>query len=153
MKSRAISSSVLVASSEYVPGSLAAAGKRLKRYQPEVYQRNILEPIYLNERGFDSIGLTHLLHCLPGTMETKETAFRNILPLLNPGGTVFGSTFLYRGIERNLLANVTFWWTNRLGFMSNKQDSLEGLEKSLKKYFSESCVYCCGCEALFRARL
>ena len=134
------------------PDSLAAAQKRLKRYQPGVCQRNVLEPVYLDTHGFDSIGLVHVLHCLPGTMETKGIVFENILPLLNPGGTIFGTTFLYQGIRRNLLANCTFWWANRLGFMSNKQDSLEGLTQILKKYFTESHIDLCGCEALFWAR-
>ena len=131
---------------------LAMAQKRLKRYQPSVYQRNILEPIPLDVHGFDSIGLGHVLHCLPGTMETKGIVFENILPLLNPGGIVFGTTFLFQGIKRNLLATSAFWLANRTGFMSNHQDSLEGLTQNLKKYFAESHIDLCGCEALFWAR-
>jgi ubiquinone/menaquinone biosynthesis C-methylase UbiE len=131
---------------------LTAAQKRLNRYCPQIYQRNIFEPISLNGHGFDSIGLCHVLHCLPGTMETKEIAFKNILPLLNPGGIVFGATFLYRGIKRNPLATATFWAANSLGFMSNRQDSPEGLARSLKKYFTQSHVDLCGCEAFFWAR-
>jgi 2-polyprenyl-3-methyl-5-hydroxy-6-metoxy-1,4-benzoquinol methylase len=131
---------------------LAAAQKRLKRYHPQIYKQNILEPIYLDVHRFDSIGLSHVLHCLPGTMETKDIVFKNILPLLNPGGIVFGTTFLYQGIKRNLLADNTFWLANRLGFISNKQDSPEGLARSLKKYFTESHIDLCGCEALFWAR-
>jgi SAM-dependent methyltransferase len=134
------------------PDSLVATQKRLKRYQPEVYQRNILEPIYLDVHGFDSIGLSHVLHCLPGTMETKDIIFKNILPLLNPGGIVFGTTFLYQGIKRNLLSNSTFWLANQLGFMHNGQDSLEGLARSLRQYFTESNIDLCGCEALYWAR-
>jgi SAM-dependent methyltransferase len=133
-------------------GSLVKAQKRLKRYRPFIYEGDILEPIRFNGDGFDSIGLSHVLHCLPGTMETKEIVFKNILPLLNPGGIIFGNTFLYRGIKRNFLATITFWFANKLGFMSNKQDSLEGLARSLKKYFTETHIDICGSEALFRAR-
>jgi SAM-dependent methyltransferase len=114
------------------PNSLVRAKKRLKRYQPSIHQINILEPISLNMHGFDSIGLSHVLHCLPGNMETKEIVFKNILPLLNPGGIVFGTTFLFHGTKRNLLATTTFWLANRLGFMSTQQDSLVGLTRSLK---------------------
>ena len=131
---------------------LAIAQKRLKRYQPSVYRRNVLEPVHLDGQRFDSIGLCHVLHCLQGTMETKEIVFEHILPLLNPGGIVFGTTFLYRGIKRSLLATGTFWLANRLRFMCNKQDSPEELARSLKKYFTESHIELCGCEALFWAR-
>jgi ubiquinone/menaquinone biosynthesis C-methylase UbiE len=102
------------------PRSLEVAQKRLKRYHPHLYQKNILEPVNLNTEGFDSIGLTHLIHCLPGTLENKDPAFKNIYNLLNSGGTAFGTTFLYQGIQRGLWANLTFEWANRAGFMSNK---------------------------------
>jgi SAM-dependent methyltransferase len=134
------------------PNSLAMAQKRLKRYHPQVYRKNILEPLCINTLGFDSIVLSHLLHCLPGTMDTKGIVFQNIMPLLNPGGIIFGTTFLYNGIKRNPLASYTFWWTNLFGFMTNKQDNLDGLARNLKKYFSESHIELRGCEALFWAR-
>jgi hypothetical protein len=85
-------------------------------------------------------------------METKGIVFKNILPLLNTEGIVFGTTFLFHGVKRNLLATNTFWWANKLRFMSNQQDSLEGLTQGLKKYFTESHIDLCGCEALFWAR-
>ncbi len=134
------------------PNSLAAAQRRLERYRPQAYRGDILEPLRINAPGFDSIGLSHLLHCLPGTMDTKGAVFQNIVPLLNPGGVVFGTTFLYEGIKRSPFANCMFWWTNRLGFMTNKQDSLEGLAENLDGYFSESHIELRGCAALFWAR-
>jgi ubiquinone/menaquinone biosynthesis C-methylase UbiE len=134
------------------PDSLAMAQKRLKRYHPRVYRRDILEPLCIDTPGFDSIGLSLLLHCLPGTMDMKGKAFQNIMPLLNPGGVVFGTTFLFEGVKRNPLASYTFWLANRLGFMTNKQDSLDGLDQNLKKYFSESHIELHGCGALFWAR-
>jgi SAM-dependent methyltransferase len=133
------------------PNSLAVAQKRLKRYHPQVHRRDILEPLCIDTPGFDSIGLSHLLHCLPGTMDTKGTVFQNIMPLLNPGGVVFGTTFLYEGIKSNPLAKYMFWWTNLLGFMTNKQDSMDGLAQNLRRYFSESHIESRGCGALFWA--
>ncbi len=56
------------------PDSLAMAQKRLKRYHPRVYRGDILEPLCIDTPGFDSIGLSLLLHCLPGTMDTKGRA-------------------------------------------------------------------------------
>lgn len=134
------------------PDILLRVKKRLKRYDPLVYHRDILEPLCLDTPGFDSVGLSLLLHCLPGNMDTKGKAFENVMPLLNAGGVLFGSTLLYEGVRRNPLATFTFWWANRLGFMSSRQDSLEGLDRSLKKYFSSSHIEVRGCAALFWAR-
>ena len=132
--------------------SLAMAEKRLKRYHPRVYRRDVPEPLCIDAPGFDSIGLSLLLHCLPGAMDVKGKAFQNVMPLLNPGGVVFGTTFLFEGVKRNPLATYTFWLANRCGFMTNKQDSLDGLGQNLKRYFSESHVQLHGCGALFWAR-
>jgi SAM-dependent methyltransferase len=134
------------------PNSLEMAQKRLMRYKPQVYRRNVLEPLNIDGQGFDSIGLCHVLHCLPGTMQTKEIVFQHIQPLLNPGGVLFGATLLYRGVRRSPLATSLFFLTNLFGFMTNKQDDLEALEHNLKKRFSESHIEVIGCEALFWAR-
>jgi SAM-dependent methyltransferase len=134
------------------PNGLAMAKKRLKRYQPEVYGCNILEPFTIDNTGFDSIGLVNVLHCLPGTMDSKSPAFRNIAALLNPGGILFGTTFISQEVRHSFLAGFTFWWANRLGIMSNKQDTLESLTRNLNQYFEESQVEIHGCEAFFRAR-
>lgn len=134
------------------PNSLRAASKRLARFNPETYRRNVLEPFDLAIPPFDSIGMMNLLHCLPGDMKTKKVAFQNSLELLNPGGTVFGSTILYRGVRRSALATSILRITNRLGIMTNLDDEVEDLEKNLKDLFSECGVKITGCEALFWAR-
>jgi hypothetical protein len=79
------------------PNSLAAAGKRLARYAPEIYCRNVLEPFALDAPPFDSVGLLNLFHCLPGNMTTKTAVFEHVREVLSPGGVVFGSTILSRG--------------------------------------------------------
>ena len=134
------------------PNMLEKAQKRLNRYHPQVYQMNIMESHPLSIPAFDSIGLSYILHCLPGTMATKEAVFQNIVPLLKPGGTVFGTTFLYKGVKRSPLATCAFWFTNLFRFMENKEDSLDALEQSLKKYFSEVYIEQRGCAVLFWAR-
>lgn len=134
------------------PISLTRAQKLLSRYQPRVHRRNVLEEITLDPPGFDSIGISHLLHCLPGDMSTKGIVFQNVLPLLNPSGVVFGNTFIYKDIRHSHLASITFWWANLLGFMHNKSDSLAGLSRNLKHYFRESHIEIHGCEAFFWAR-
>src|SRR3954447_9697441 len=64
------------------PNVLAAASARVKRYAPWVVAATVLEPIDLEAEQFDSIALSHVLHCLPGTIATKARAFENLEALL-----------------------------------------------------------------------
>lgn len=132
--------------------SLRVAAKRLARYSPETYRRNVLEPIDVDAPRFDSVGLANLLHCLPGTMKTKEAVFQHLSALLNPAGTILGCTILYRGVERSPQATLMMHLFNATGAMANKQDDLEGLRQNLDRNFSVSEVNAVGCVALFWAR-
>ena len=134
------------------PNSLHVASKRLVRYHPETYIQNALDPVRIDIPPFDSVGLANLLHCLPGTMRTKKVVFENVRAVLNPGGTVFGCTILNTGMERNPLARLTLHLMNAMGYLSNKQDDLEGLKQNLAECFSESSVKVVGFMALFSAR-
>jgi SAM-dependent methyltransferase len=134
------------------PNSLEKAGKRLSRYRPGKYRRNVLEPFNLDVPPFDSIGMMHLLHCLPGNMETKGVVFKNALEVLKPGGVVFGSTILNRGVKPSLRRTLALKMINWRGYMTNLEDSVDGLKAGLEKYFTESSVWTIGAEALFRAR-
>jgi hypothetical protein len=51
---------------------LARAGRRLARFEPTLYQVNLLAPIKLDLAPFSSVGLTYVLHCLPGCMSEKR---------------------------------------------------------------------------------
>ncbi len=134
------------------PNSLAVAAKRLARYQPETYLRNVLDPIRIDAPPFDSVGLANLLHCLPGTMTTKRVVFENLRIMLNPGGTLFGCTVLYRGVKRSPLATLGMNFMNAIRVLTNRQDDLEGLKHNLAECFPESSVKVVGCVALFWAR-
>ncbi len=129
--------------------SLEVAYQRIIRYSPEIYVRNVLEPIQFNSHTFDSIGLNYLLHCLPGTMQTKEAVFQHIKPLLNVGGVIFGSTVLGEGVERNIFAKNLMAIYNKKGIFTNKYDSLINLKENLERHFSKTSVNVIGCVALF----
>jgi hypothetical protein len=133
--------------------SLHKSARRLRRYEPEVYHWNVLELDQLHAPPFDSVGLANLLHCLPGTMQTKRAVFEHARAMLNPGGVVFGATMLYQGVELR-------WWmrrhldlNNALGTMCNKQDDLAGLERNLEEVFATSSIRVVGSEALFWGRV
>lgn len=134
------------------PYALEIAKKRLARYRPRIHAGDILQPLEIGNNGFDSIGLTHLLHCLPGDMKSKGIVFTNLKALLSPSGVIYGSTFLANGTRYHRLTRIMFWLTNRIGFMTNKNDDVAGLSELLKQHFAEYDIKIIGCEAVFWAR-
>lgn len=132
--------------------SLGFTQERIARYTPEVYKHNILEPVGFEIQPFDSIGINYLLHCLPGTMATKEIVFQYLKPLLNSGGILFGATLLQGGVQRNFAARQLMQFYNSKGVFSNTADDLETLTKNLEANFSQVSVKTQGCVALFWGR-
>ena len=130
---------------------LAETAHRLLRYHPVAYRRSILEPLDIQE-GFDSVGINYVLHCLPGTIESKATVFEHLRRVMNKGAVLFGSTTLYHGVYRNILARGCMTAYNRLGIFSNEHDSFEGLQKALSLHFSEVSLEIVGCSGLFVCR-
>ena len=134
------------------PNSIQAAADRIKRYQLEKYQQNILEPVKQAIKPFDSISVNYLFHCLPGTIAKKAVVFDHISPLLNKGGCVFGSTILQGDVKRSGVAKKLMKTYNKKGIFCNEQDTLEELEASLKNRFDAYEIHVEGCVALFWAR-
>jgi SAM-dependent methyltransferase len=136
------------------PHSLRHAARRTSRYRPETFRCNVLEPLDVPPQlpKFESIGMTYLLHCIPGSIEEKAVAFDHLRAVLNPGGRVFGATLLHGGVPRGRLARRLMAVYNRKGIFHNTGDTLEGLEAELRRRFAESTVTVVGCAALFWAR-
>ena len=132
---------------------LDAAGRRMARYHPEVYRANILDPIGLDISRFDSISLTYLLHCLPGTIKTKGAVFRHLKPLLNQGGVIFGATLLSNGVCLSWAAKRLMAFYNSKGIFTNDQDDLQGLRAVLSEHLTTVTVEVVGCAALFSGRV
>lgn len=128
--------------------------KRIARYFPkiELYKHNILEPIKFDLQPFDSISINYLLHCLPGTMITKEIVFQNLKSILNPKGKIFGSTLLQSNENHNFFAKKLMSFYNSKGVFSNTQDDFESLKKNLESNFSEFSITIHGCVAIFSAQ-
>jgi hypothetical protein len=131
------------------PNCLEAASRRLVRYQPEIYRANVLEPIPYEIPKFDSISLNFVLHCLPGAIQAKASAFEHLKALLNPGGVIFGTTLLHGGVRHNRISKRLLALYNSKGIFSNLQDDSEGLQKVLSASFSSTHVEIVGCAALF----
>ena len=130
---------------------LEVAAKRIKRYSPEKYCCNILQPITVEMAGFDSIAVNYVLHCLPGTMGSKAVVWQNLKKLLNQQGVLFGSTLLSQGVERSSLARSLMNAYNKKRIFCNEQDDLSTLKQGLQENFSQSSVEVIGCVALFAA--
>lgn len=135
------------------PNCLDAAGRRITRYRPELYRANVLDPIALHTSPFDSISLTYLLHCLPGTIRTKGAVLGHLKPLLNQGGVMFGATLLSEGVQRSWAAKRLMAFYNSKGIFTNDHDDLQGLRVVLSEHLKNVTVDIVGCAALFSGRV
>ena len=135
------------------PEALAFAARRIARYQPESYRRNVLEPIVIEGARFDSVGVNYLLHCMPGSIESKAVAFDHLKALMNPNAVLFGSTLLQGGVHRSGMAKRLMAVYNKKGIFANQQDDLDGLERALRSRFRDVSVQVVGCAALFSGRV
>ena len=132
--------------------TLDFASKRIARYRPNTYRRNVLEPISIDGERFDSIGINYLLHCIPGSIELKAIALDHLKALLNPNGVLFGSTLLQGGVARSWLAKRLMAVYNKKGIFANEQDDLDGLTSALKQRLRDVSVEVIGCAAIFSGR-
>lgn len=131
--------------------SLDVTAKRIGRHQPNSYRHNVFEPMPFDGQQFDSIGMNYLLHCLPGTMESKSVVFDNLLEVLNPGGVIFGSTLVADEEMQGWAARKLMTIYNRKGIFCNSEDSTKALEKILSERFSDYSIDRVGCAAIFSA--
>ena len=132
--------------------TLEFASRRIARYLPETYRRIVLEPISIDAGRFDSVGINYLLHCIPGSMESKAAALDHLKALMHPGAVLFGSTLLQGGVRRTWLAKGLMAAYNWKGIFSNRRDDIEGLKRELSRRFTDVRVEVVGCAALFSGR-
>ena len=78
--------------------------------------------------------------------------FDHAAKYLNPGGVLFGSTLLQRGVRRSVPARWLMAAYNRNGTFSNTEDDLDGLRSELARRYPQSYVKVVGCAALFWGR-
>jgi hypothetical protein len=132
--------------------SLEVAARRLHRYRPALYRRDVLRPLDIDEPPFDSIGLMYVLHCLPGDLATKAVVFDNLNPFLSPSGVLFGATILSGGVNASRAARKLMHIYNAKGIFSNADDHLDALRAVLEEIYAEVQIDAVGCVALFSAR-
>jgi SAM-dependent methyltransferase len=144
-----------IALADISPRTLEKTVKRIRRYQPTTYLVNALDPLeQAIATRFDSIGMNFVLHCIPGSMDDKAVVFRNVKPLLRPGGVLFGTTILPAGVgvRPTWLANAFMAVYNALHIFNITHDSRRSLERALGRSFDDVAVHVVGCVAFFVAR-
>jgi SAM-dependent methyltransferase len=134
------------------PNSLAAAAARLARYAPRTHRANVLEDWRLEPGTYDSVAMTHLLHCVPGPMSVKGVAFEHAHRVLAPGGTCFGATILGKGVPISPLARAFLAISNARGILDNRDDGPAELDAALAAVFPDRTVTIHGTVALWSAR-
>lgn len=130
---------------------LDRAGRRLERFKPAVCEANLLAPTKLDLAPFDSVGLTYVLHCLPGRMSEKLKMVDHLRPLMGKRTVLFGATILGRGIAPNRAARALLDLYNAKGVFNNREDDFASLSDGLRQRFDEVEIETEGCVALFRA--
>lgn len=126
--------------------------KRLERFKPEVYQRNALEPIHIKAKGFDSIALGGILHCIPGDLNDKGKVFASLQPIMRRSSRVFGYTILNKGVKKTRLSRSVFYLCQKLKVINGINDCASDLNSQLKKHFQQHDLKVIGCVAIFSAK-
>jgi hypothetical protein len=124
---------------------------RLARFDPELHQVDLLQPVAFDTAPVASAGLTYVLHCLPGRMDEKLKAVDHLRPLMRDGATLFGATILGRGIAPNRAASALLDLYNAQGVFNNREDDLASLSDGLRQRFADVAIAQEGCVAIFRA--
>jgi hypothetical protein len=132
---------------------LDVASERVARFDPQLIEANVLEPIDYDGDRFDSIGLNYVLHCLPGDIGSKSVAFDHLSALATPGAWIFGATLLQEGVHRNWFARKVMDRNNSQGIFSNVDDSLDGLRSAISDRLSDASVEVVGCVGIFAGKV
>ncbi|MFD0415267.1 class I SAM-dependent methyltransferase [Streptomyces sp. NPDC127108] len=131
--------------------SLAHTAHRLRRHRVETVRANILEPLPVAARSHDSVGMSYLLHCVPGTLREKGIALAHAAAVVRPGGIVFGTTVLSAGVPVSGSARRAMRTLNKRGAFHNDADALDDLRAQLDLHFDRHELTVHGCVGVFRA--
>lgn len=134
------------------PNCLEYVARRIARYRPQTYVRDVLQPIRDIPGGrFDSIALGGVLHCLAGDLRHKSKVF-DILASLGRGGTkIFGYTLVSDDVSSRSRRRLVHRLLNHLRVVDNSNDRLADLHRELAARFIGCRVEAIGCMALFSA--
>lgn len=134
------------------PNCLDHTARRLSRYRPSTYLRDVLSPVDELPGGpFDSIAFGGIIHCLAGDLTLKSRVFDNIRSLTRLGTKIFGYTLVCDGVSQRVSRRLVHPLLNRLRVIENANDHASDLYAALSTRFIDCTVELIGCMALFSA--
>ncbi|MEW4565991.1 class I SAM-dependent methyltransferase [Bremerella sp. JC770] len=134
------------------PNCLAAAAKRLKRFQPETFEANLAEPFTQLKEPFTSVSLMYVLHCLPGDVAFRARVIQHASSVLAADGKLFGATILGQPQPTSWLGRQVMDSYNRKGIFGNQHDSLSALREVLEVSLADVEIEQVGSVAMFAGR-
>jgi SAM-dependent methyltransferase len=132
------------------PNVLRFVKRRLRRLDVMAYEADVLKPLPV-VGPYDSVGLSMVLHCLPGPMDRKAPAIQNIARVMAPDGVLFGATVLGLSAAHTRQGRAVLRAFNRRGAFGNLQDSEAGLRDILGRSFGDVRLETVGGIAVFSA--
>ncbi len=127
------------------------AADRLKRFDVTQAVGDALEPFPV-EGPFDSIGMFHLLHCMPGTVAEKAVALDHAIAVLAEGGVCFGASVTPAGRRLNPFGRLVLNASNRTGALNNAADDHDALRAEIERRFRDTKIELHGVMTLWEAR-
>jgi ubiquinone/menaquinone biosynthesis C-methylase UbiE len=132
--------------------TLDYTAQRMRFFETAKVVGNALEPLPVAKGSHDSAALNLLMHCIPGSLLEKGVAIKHAAATVRPGGIVFGSTVLSRGVTVSRAGRWLMKYLNEKGIFHNDKDSLQDLRTVLERNFADFELYTHGSVGLFRAR-
>jgi hypothetical protein len=131
---------------------LEYTARRLARYRPRTYVRDVLRPMDAIPGGpFDSIALGGIIHCLAGDLRHKGKVFDTVAPLTSAGTKIFGYTLVNDGVPLRTRRRLVHGFLNHLRVIDNTNDRISDLGRELCARFIDCKLELIGCMALFSA--
>jgi len=127
------------------------AARKLERFDVTEAVGDALEPFPV-DGPFDSIGMFHLLHCMPGTVAQKAVAFDHAIAVLAEGGVCFGASVTPAGRSLNPFGQLVLNASNRTGALNNANDDHDALRTEIESRFSDVKIELRGVMTLWEAR-
>ncbi len=127
------------------------AADKLRRFTVTQAVGDALEPFPVSG-PFDSIGMFHLLHCMPGTIPEKAVALDHAIRVLAPGGICFGASVTPAGRQLGAFGRMVLNGSNRTGALNNAQDDHDTLRSEIEARFNDTKIELRGVMTLWEAR-
>jgi len=131
---------------------LAKSSSKLAAFAPITLRHNIQRAFPDNVRGFSSVGMNYVLHCIPGRFSANQAIFQNVHAALDKGGVFFGSTLIPGRLGDGIASWLFMRVLNGLGIFNNSNHRVAELKGALEVYFSKVEISMVGNAAVFVAQ-